>query len=166
MTPIRRLLHLRRALRLLPKLARGLDALESLVPKLEALDPVLKSLSEIDRKVAEVKALESTVNKIISLDDSLARIESLGARREVVAPVVHRTNGNEERHGWNRLELLAKFANLSGKAKEIEEEWQKIQQDEHDEHFALQVLRGNNEGVYLYKKGIADGIKWCVKHFC
>lgn len=66
----------------------------------------------------------------------------------------------------SRLRLLAQFAGMKGKAEEIEKEWQRIQQDEHNAHFAFQILRGNNESEYLYKKGIAEGIKWCIDHFC
>lgn len=64
-----------------------------------------------------------------------------------------------------RLRLMERFHGVSGKAQQIQDEWQRIQQDEHNENFAFQVLRGNNEGVYLYKKGISDGIKWCLKNF-
>lgn len=150
---LRRLLHLRRLLRLIPKLLKALDILEVLQPKLEA----------------DLLILEETVRKFENLDACLSRIESAGRRPvEAQAVAVAATkNGThaEERYGWNRLQMIAKFASLTGKAKEIEQEWQRIQQDEHDEHFAFQVLRGSNESTYLYKKGIADGIKWCVEHF-
>lgn len=68
-------------------------------------------------------------------------------------------------HEVSRLRLLAQFSTVGGKALEIEKEWQRIQQDEHDSFFEFQVTRGNNEKEYAYKKGIADGIKWCVKRF-
>lgn len=139
---------------MIPKLLKALDILEVLQPKLEA----------------DLLVLESSVRKFEDLDACLSRIETLGQRpveAQVVA-VMPTKNGKhaEEVHGWGRLQLLAKFVNLSGKAREIELEWQKAQQDEHDAHFQFQVLRGHGESEYLYKKGIVDGIKWCVDRFC
>lgn len=54
---------------------------------------------------------------------------------------------------------------LSGRAKEIEKEWQKIQQDEHNAVFANQVFNGRNGEEVAYRKGIVEGIKWCVDRF-
>lgn len=66
--------------------------------------------------------------------------------------------------GWNRMKLLEKFSLLDAKSKEIEAEWQKIQQDEHNATFAFQSGR-SNEVDASYKKGVADGVKWCLNRF-
>lgn len=68
-------------------------------------------------------------------------------------------------HQLNRLRTLWRFCKLSSRAKEIESEWQKIQQNEHDEFFKFQVFRGSSKDELAYKKGITDGIKWCVERF-
>ena len=66
----------------------------------------------------------------------------------------------------HRLALVRRFFGLCGKAREIELEWQKIQQAEHDAFFAVQITgRRDEELTHAYKKGITDGIKWCVEHF-
>jgi|GEM_PF-2683705 len=70
------------------------------------------------------------------------------------------------KHFVARVLLIRRFFRLVGMAREIELEWQKIQQDKNDAHFALHSLRGNAELEYIYRKGIEDGIKWCVKRFC
>ena len=70
------------------------------------------------------------------------------------------------RHEENRVLLAAKIMKVSEKARELELEWQKIQQEEHDAFFAFQAIGGKSqESLYVYKKGIADGIKWCINHF-
>jgi len=61
--------------------------------------------------------------------------------------------------------VLWRFCKLLGKAKEIEIEWQRIQQDEHDAYFKFQIFRGNEQAEHAYKKGIAEGIKWCLNRF-
>lgn len=145
----RRILHLRRVLGILPRLASNLDALAGLIPRLLALDSAIRDIS---------------IN-LHSLEESLRRIE----RIEVPAiPVAH--NGHavavRQDHEWSRLKILGKFVQLSGKAKDIEMEWQKIQQDEHNAKFAFNILHGNDEHNHAYKKGIVEGIKWCVDRFC
>ncbi len=66
----------------------------------------------------------------------------------------------------SRLKLLHKFIRMSDKARQIELEWQRIQQDEHDFKYAFQVLPSeDSQARYLYKKGVADGVKWCLKLF-
>lgn len=70
------------------------------------------------------------------------------------------------RHALNRWKILYRFVCLMGKAREIELEWQRIQQDEHDFNYAFQTgMNEDKQARYLYKKGIADGIKWCVDRF-
>ena len=65
-----------------------------------------------------------------------------------------------------RLKLLYRFFKIADKARQVELEWQKIQQDEHDFKYAFQALPSeDSQSRYLYKKGIADGIKWCLKLF-
>jgi hypothetical protein len=158
---------LRRLFRLIPKLVRQLDALESALPKLEAMEPILVKIGDLDSKVSALEVLGNTAPKLDQLNMALEKIHSLQVPVAVQAVVLpeHKNGKAAPDHEWNRLKLLSKFVNLVGKARDIEKEWQRIQQDEHDEHFAFQVLRGNNEASYLYKKGIADGIKWCVDRF-
>ena len=164
MTLKRKLLSLRHVLRLLPELLSHLGTLESLLPKLVALEPILDKIGGLDNRVSELAILEATVPRLQSLDEALAKIERLGQIRQIETVVVQ-SNGNGHNHDLDRLKVLSKFAQLTGKAKEIETEWQKIQQDEHDAHFSYQVFRGRNEVEYAYKKGIVDGIKWCVDRF-
>lgn len=71
----------------------------------------------------------------------------------------------ELEHEVSRLRLLAQFSGMKGKARELELEWQKIQQDEHDAFFAHQILHGKDNGNYDYKKGFVEGIKWCIDRF-
>lgn len=65
----------------------------------------------------------------------------------------------------NRFKILWRFCSLLGKAREIELEWQRIQQDEHDAFFAWQAAKGNDDSKYAYKKGFAEGVKWCLARF-
>lgn len=124
-------------------------------------------LGDLDTKVSALEVLERTVPKIERLDEALGRLHSLEAPQARVMVVAEHSNGKAHSvpHEWDRLKVLSKFTNLAGKAEAIEQEWQRIQQDEHNEFFAMQIMHGNNESAYLYKKGIVDGIKWCVNHF-
>lgn len=65
----------------------------------------------------------------------------------------------------NRFRILWRFCSLLGKREEIEREWQKIQQDEHDEFFRFQIYKGIAGDQLAYKRGIVDGIKWCIDRF-
>lgn len=48
----------------------------------------------------------------------------------------------------------------------IESEWQKLQQEEHDTLYGFQVrLREDQKQDHSYKKGIVDGVKWCMERF-
>lgn len=167
MTIKRRLLSLRHTLRLLPEVLSHLDSLETLLPKIVALGPILDRLGNMDKKISELEILEATVPRLEALDKALAKIERLGHVEAVpiqhTVPVAVSSNGHD--HDLNRLKILSKFVALEGKAREIEQEWQKIQQDEHDSFFAFQVFRGRNEVEHAYRKGITDGIKWCVERF-
>lgn len=156
MTLTKKILRVRRLLRIIPKVIDELDGMESAICELQNFR---------DGVNIKTKAIYDVVEKIGNLDDKLSRIEELGKMRPDV-PKQEIKEMKNDRNGWQRLEVLAKFSNLVGKASEIESEWQKIQQSEHDEHFAFQILRGNNEKEYYYKKGIVDGIKWCVDRFC
>jgi len=177
-----------RILRLLPKLEfldqalPALESMENIVPKLEALERLVPKLNQFDRVIARLEAMEaqlpdkdalaSITEKFQYLDEAVNKIKSLGE----VPVVVHQTNGHVQTmqatmikdreivDGWNRMKLLSKFALLASKSKEIEQEWQRIQQDEHDATFAWQSGRSNEVDV-SYKKGIVDGIKWCVNRF-
>jgi len=133
-----------------------------LIPKLAALNQSLERLSAIDTRITEMDVLHATasVAKLESLDASLKKIEQIAISNPV--PVKVGSNG----HDVKRLQVLSKFSNLSGKAREIEVEWQRIQQDQHDALCAFEsTLREENKQDYFYKKGIVMGIKWCVEHF-
>lgn len=70
------------------------------------------------------------------------------------------------KHIFHRLRLLWKLIQVSDRAREIELEWQRIQQDEHDFKFAFEThMNEETQGNYLYKKGLADGIKWSISRF-
>lgn len=113
-----------------------LDAVQDVVPKLEALEKFLPKVGELSALIAQIESIDS------------------GKKPKDI----------EVLHGWNRLKLLSKFALVASKGREIELEWQRIQQDEHDATFALRSGKSNDVDV-AYKKGIADGIKWCVNRF-
>lgn len=70
------------------------------------------------------------------------------------------------RHLVWRIRLVYIFSQLIWKATEIETAWKEIQQNEHDFHYAFNC-RPNDEtqSQYLYKKGLADGVKWCISRF-
>lgn len=155
---------------------RTTDQIEAFIPKLTALESVLGRLDGLDSRLPHTEVLEALNRKLGALDSVVGRIETLSnpvtvniaPAPTVVRKVIPETEKEaiERRNEWNRLKMLAKFCQLEGKAKEIEQEWQRIQQDEHDAHFAFQTLnRGDSELVYLYKKGIVDGIKWCIERF-
>lgn len=176
-----------RIIRLLPKLEfldkalPELESMENIVPKLEALEKLLPKLNQFDRVIARLETMEaqlpdadalaSITSKFEYLDSAVEKIKSLGT-----VPVVVHSNGNgttmqatmikdrEIIDGWNRMKLLSKFALLASKGREIELEWQRIQQDEHDATFAFHSGRSNEVDV-SYKKGVVEGIKWCVNRF-
>jgi len=160
-----RITGLRDALVLLPGVLRQLDSLESLLPKLEALGPVLDRIGGLDERVGDLAIIEQAAPRLESLDNALERLHSLGQKEPKALMAQEKPMANTVNHDLERLKMLSKFAALVGKAKEIEQEWQKIQQDEHDSFFAFQVMRGSNEREYAYKKGIADGIKWVINRF-
>lgn len=152
-----------------------LEALDALNPKLGLLNQILERLESLDRCMPDPETLNTMVSRFQSLDLAVAKIEQLGpAPKPVTIKIVEQDRPKglvdkqalEEQHQWDRLKLLARFAGAAGKAREIEQEWQRIQQDENDAHFAFQTLnKGNPEQIYLYKKGIADGIKWVLNRF-
>lgn len=160
MTLFRKFIHLRRLFRLLPKLDKSLNELEALVPKLEKIN--------LDKRIAEMGIINEFIPRFEQLDSALVKLADVGKPIEVRVmespkkkPVLDLT----EQHELNRLRMLSKFVALSGRAREIELEWQRIQQDDNDETFAFKMLRGQNENMYFYKKGIVEGIKWCVNRF-
>lgn len=158
----------------LPQTAERMDVFAS---KLDALERVLASLEAMGGRIPQPEVLNALKERLGTLDSVVAKIETLASPVvvNVVSPqpkprqILTETEAEviERRNEWNRLKLLAKFCQLEGKAKEIEQEWQRIQQDEHDSFFAFQTFpKSDSELAYLYKKGIADGIRWCVKRFC
>jgi len=154
MTINKRFLRLRRLLKFIPRLLAHLEILETYLPRLEALDGLLVRLDGFDERL---KALDRALLKMENIDKMKPA--------EVLVPAVSNGNGHSDDHDLNRLKILGKFVQLAGKAQQIEKEWQKIQQDEHDAFFAFQVFRGKNEVEHAYKKGVTDGIKWCVDRF-
>jgi len=163
-TRMRRFLQLRRLFRLLPLLLRYLDKLDALWPKLEALNQILERLSSIDSRITELDVLHAaaSVSRLEALDVAIKRIEKVAnAKPEPSIPV--KSNGHSQE--VHRLQTLSKFAQLSGKAQEIEKEWQRIQQDEFDAVFAHQITGGKNGEDLAFKQGVSKGIKWCVEHF-
>jgi len=152
-----------------------LEALDTLQPRLHALNAILERLEALDKCMPDANTLNTIVSRFESLDSAVAKIEQLGpAPKPLTVTVREQGQRNvveidkkalEERNEWNRLKLLSQFVGAAGKAREIELEWQQIQQDENDSYFAFQTLKGNPENVYLYKKGIADGIKWVINRF-
>lgn len=144
-----------------------LDSLISLLPKLEAMSEILERIGNLDDKIYELALLHETSIKLTSLDDSLKRLQSLESPKTVqVVEKVPVVQHQRQDHEFNRLKALGKFAQLAGKAREIELEWQKIQQEEHDAFFAYNLLHGRDENNHAYRKGVTDGIKWCVDRFC
>lgn len=160
LTFIERLKLIWRILELLPRL----EILDRFLPKIEAFESVLGKLEEFEKRTSTLTVLEATIQKIGVLEKELSKVENLEPTKIIS------TNGKvsqavESIHEWDRLKLLSKFVALSGKAKEIEQEWQKIQQDENDASFAFQLARGDKKDEYLYKRGISEGIKWCINRF-
>lgn len=146
-----------------------LSAAERLIPKLECLDSILPKLSALGNQVPELEILGQIVPKFEQLDAALAKLGELGKPVPLaVVPVVDQSkNGSKFDHEWNRLKMLGKFVQLAGKAKEVESEWQRIQQEEFDAVFAAQLTgRKDDELLFVYKKGVTEGIKWCVNRFC
>lgn len=159
--------------------AMKFETFERLIPHLESLKSVIEKLDAIERRMPPIEQIEAMASRLVSLDSAVSKIETLANPRPVTVVVSH-SNGNgkhsltdeqkaaiQERHEWSRLNLLSKFVNASEKARDIEVEWQRIQQDENDSFFAFQSLRGrsDSESVYLYKKGIGDGIRWVLERF-
>lgn len=151
MTLNRRFLRLRRLLKLVPRLLSHADVLEAFLPRLVALDAILGRLEGFD-------------DRLKALDKALYRMEKIGKEEAQPVAVVTHSNGKHD-YEEGRIKMLGKFVALAGKGREIELAWQKIQQDEHDAFFAFQIFQGRNEVDYAYKKGIADGVKWCVERF-
>jgi hypothetical protein len=144
-----------------------IDTLEAIIAKIEALGAILGRLEALESHLTANQALESLAEHLEHLDHVIMRIENL--EQPIMAVATVPVNGHpvkEDLQEWQRLQLLSKFVQLAGKAKEIEQEWQRIQQDEHDFLFAFQVSgTEDSQGKYLYKKGLGDGIKWCVDRF-
>lgn len=133
---------------------------------MDELEPALDRLDSMNLRIKELQLLDSIVPKFETLDTALKRLSDLNVREVALTPVVVEEKPRSiQGEDWARLKQLSKFVELTGKAREIELEWQKIQQDEHDTFFAFQVMKGHGETEYAYKKGISDGVKWCVERF-
>lgn len=144
------------------QLVQRLDVLEAIASKMEALQGVVERVSSIEKHLPDEKTIETMLSKLEHLDAAVAKIEGLGQPLAVSpAPPGAPVRIQEHLHEWGRLKLLAEFVTLSSHAEEIEKEWQRIQQDEHDFKYAFNT--SNNEDTqlaYIYRKGLADGIKW------
>lgn len=133
---------------------------------------VFMELDKLDVIFQKIDYLEGNLKNISTgmetLDHTLERLKVLDVKP--VTKVIYQKEPGQKanlvEHEWSRLKLLSKFSNLSGKAEEIEKEWQRIQQAEHDEYFKFQVTRGNSELDHIYRKGIREGIQWCIDRFC
>lgn len=148
---------------------RRFDELDAVMRQIETLGAILERLKGIEERLAIHPTLIQLAERIEVLDATVRKVENLEIPKTLV---VVQSNGKESHpvqeqlNEWHRLQLLSKFVQLAGKAKEIEQEWQRIQQDEHDFLFAFQVSNGeDSQAKYMYKKGIADGVKWCVNRF-
>lgn len=145
---------------------QNIEVLDAVLVKIEALSGILDRLSTIERTLCANETLLSLAGRIEALDSAVRKIEMTprapldASNGTVVHPV------KQDLLEWNRLKLLAKFVQLADKGKEIELEWQRIQQDEHDYKFAFDASPNDDtQGRFLFKKGIAEGVKWCVNRF-
>lgn len=150
-------------------IVQNIGVLDSVLVKIEALSGILERLSTIEKSLSTNETLLSLAGRIEAIDAAVRKVESLAMPKPETngnghAVIVHPAKADLIE--WNRLKLLAKFVQLADKGKEIETEWQRIQQDEHDFEFAFHTsINDDSQSKYLYKKGIADGVKWCVSRF-
>lgn len=148
---------------------QNLEVLDAVLVRIEALNGILVRLSTVEKALSTNETLFSLAGRIEALDAAVRKVESLAMPEPKPetnghAVLVHPVKADLLE--WNRLKLLAKFVQLADKGKEIELEWQKIQQDEHDFQFAFQTSPNEeSQSKYLFKKGIAEGVKWCVNRF-
>ena len=151
-----------KSLRFLPYL----ETLETLIPRLEAMSKSIQTIftkiDSLNNKTPELDILQTMIDRLEMLDQALLKLS-----KSESLPKVEPKNGNgaiSEKNELARLRMLVQFLSLGAKVDQIEKEWQRIQQDENDSQFAVQV-KGGPESEHFYKKGIADGVRWCVKHF-
>lgn len=147
-------------------ISKRIDTLDSVIAQIETLGSILDRLSLLEGKLKTNASLESLAYRLESLDRVVKNIETLSQPKAPVSNGVIVHPAKQDLLEWNRLKLLSKFVQLADKGKEIEQEWQRIQQDEHDYQFAFHT--DNNEETqakYMYKKGITEGVKWCVSRF-
>lgn len=148
-------------------LINDLDKIEVIVGRIENLGTVLGRLESIEKTLATCQPLENLADRLGALNNAVTKIETLQGvvpTDEIVNKTIHPVK--QDLMEWNRLKLLAKFVQLADKGQEIEQEWQRIQQNEHDFEFAFHSTPSEEtQGQYLFKKGIAEGIKWCVNRF-
>ena len=150
-----------------------LESLDAFIPKLDALERILGRLDDAGVRIPPIDVLTRLNQRLEALDGVVSKIETLSfpaiepKPKNPVIPAKTPPPDMTQKHEWDRLKMLARFCQLEGQAKAIEDEWRQIQQDENDAFFAWQSIRKSDaELLYLYKKGIADGIKWCVNRFC
>lgn len=149
------------------KLMPRLETLEATVPTLDALESAIPKLETIDRFLPKLEALEAIFTKIEALNVLVERLETMNE------PVLIHTNGkphpqptpDQTVHDYKRLKLLMQFSRFQGKAREIELEWQKIQQSAHDRSFYNQVYLGKAESEVAHKDGFVRGVQWCIERF-
>lgn len=151
-----------------------MEQLDAFLPKFEALQGILIRLECLENRMPTVESIQSMTEKLASLEAVISKIENMKIPEPIVITQEHKDGKTivvdrkavNDQVEWNRLKMLSQFTHMAGKADLIEKEWQKIQQDENDAYFQFQILRDKAESEYCFKKGIAEGIKWCVKHFC
>lgn len=164
MTFTRRIALLYRTFKLIPKL----DELEKTLPTLEDIAFATPRLEVIEQFLPRLGALDDLIRKVSTVNVQLAKLENFHVETKKVEEKP--SLPEQQLHEFNRLKLLSKFVNLAGRAEEIEKEWQRIQQDEHDAYFRLGVatIPGMDEAKidFAHKSGIAKGIKWCIERFC
>ena len=68
--------------------------------------------------------------------------------------------------GWEERTIYRyKFRALVGKGQLIEKEWQEMEQNVFDTDFANQVQNGKHNETMAFRRGVIEGVKWCVKRF-
>lgn len=140
--------------------------------KLATLEATYLKLEEVERRMPQTSVFDSVMDRLEKMNNAMSKIERIeripvpvsSANGEINDVATALSKHDEKIHEWNRLKLLSRFVKFADKAKEIEQEWVTIQQDANNSNFAFQSGRGVEVDV-SYKKGIVDGIKWCVNRF-
>lgn len=153
-----------------------LEAADVFIPKLDALERVLSRLESMGARMPSPEEIDALADRLEALDSTVARIEALGTHPKPVMVYVA-SNGDKpkakvdqvqlaQKHEWDRLKLLSRFVQAAEQSQKLEQDWQKIQQGEHDAFFEFQSMNKDDSKVmWMYKKGVSDGVKWCINRF-